>query len=241
MNKIDFIKSMYRMSNVELNNLYRNLRNSRNKLLQEIANIILNYTVENNIMVMSISQKNNLLKELTDEVNSFLKDKCTEEIKITNVVLEIVINETFKYHKWNYNIGFDDVRKIINNSFKGKHFSTRVWDEEVKVAEKLHRQIKDFLYGKINVNQIRKEIENTFNSSAYNAKRLVETEVGRVHDESFKKFCSETGVERVKRNEILDAKTCNDCAEYDGEIYELDKAPILPVHPMCRGFYEIVD
>ena len=101
--------------------------------------------------------------------------------------------------------------------------------------------INDFLDGKINVNQIKNRINKTFNKGAYNAKRLVETEVARVEDEAFKRFCNETGVKKIKRNAILDTHTCSDCADYDGVIYDLDKAPTLPSHPNCRCFYEIVE
>ncbi|MGL5149049.1 MAG: minor capsid protein [Clostridium sp.] len=241
MDKVKFIEGLYSMSTVELNKVYRLLKKSKDKVLQELADIILKYTVDNNIMHISASERKMLMNELTKEVDELLKDKCTSEITITEKLLETVIIESLKFYEWNYNIKFKDVRKIIDNAFKGKHFSNRIWDEEGKVAQKLHKQIKDFLDGKINVNQIKKQIESTFNSSAYNAKRLVETEVGRVHDEAFKRFCKETGVEKVKRNAVLDAKTCSDCGEYDGEIYDLDKAPVLPIHPLCRCFYDIVE
>lgn len=241
MDKVKFIESLYNMSHDELLNLYKMLRESKDKLLQELADVILKYTVDNNIMLISAKDRKKLMGSLSKEVNGLLKEKCTNEIAITEKILETVIIETFKFYEWNYNIGFEDVRKIINKAFNGKHFSDRVWDEENKVAQKLHKQIQDFLDGKINVNQIKREIESTFNSSAYNAKRLVETEIGRVHDEAFKRFCRETGVKRVKRNEVLDSKTCSDCDEFNDEIYDLDNAPVLPSHPFCRGFYDIVD
>ena len=98
----------------------------------------------------------------------------------------------------------------------------------------------DFLKGKINVNQIAKEIKNTYNTSSYNAKRLVTTEVSRCHNESFRRFCYETGVKKVIRNAILDNKTCTDCAEHDGEIYDIGKMPDVS-HPMCRCFYEVYE
>lgn len=241
MDKVKFIEGLYSMSTVELNKVYRLLKKSKDKVLQELADIILKYTVDNNIMHISASERKMLMNELTKEVDELLKDKCTSEITITEKLLETVIIESLKFYEWSYNIKFKDVRKIIDNAFKGKHFSNRIWDEEGKVAQKLHQQIKDFLDGKINVNQIKREIEKTFNASAYNAKRLVETEVGRVHDEAFKRFCYETGVEKIRRNAILDVKTCSDCGEHDGEVYDLDKAPVLPVHPMCRCFYDIVE
>lgn len=68
----------------------------------------------------------------------------------------------------------------------------------------------------------------------------METEVNRCEDEAFKSFCKETGVERVRRNDVLDNKTCAECASLDGKAYNLDDAPSV-VHPLCREFNTIVD
>lgn len=229
------------MSSSELIELYKLLAVSKDIVLQIIANIILDYTVNNNIMALTVAERKRLMSTLIDKVNGLLKDKCTSEIVLAEKILEATIEATFKFYEWNYNIEFEDVRKIINNHFKGKHFSDRVWDEEEKVAQRLHKFIKDFLDGKVNVNQIKKEIEKVFNTSAYNAKRLVETEVGRVHDESFKRFCIETGVKKIRRNAILDITTCSDCGQLDGVVYDLEDAPVLPAHPFCNCFYDIVE
>lgn len=96
------------------------------------------------------------------------------------------------------------------------------------MASHLHKQTNDFLQGKVNVNQIKKDIEKTYNTSAYNAKRLVETEVARVQNDSFKRFCIETGVKKIRRNAVLDKRTCEDCSSFDGKVYELKSAPDLP-------------
>ncbi|WP_242850106.1 minor capsid protein [Clostridium polynesiense] len=99
------------------------------------------------------------------------------------------------------------------------------------MASNLHKQVKDFLDGKINVNHIKKDIEDTYNSRAYNARRLVETEVNRCEDVAFIRFCKETGVIKVRRNEVLDRRTCSECAALDGKVYPLDEAPGV-VHPL---------
>ena len=115
-----------------------------------------------------------------------------------------------------------------------------MWDNEQETAKRLKKQINEFLKGKINVNEIKKDIEKTFNTSAYNSRRLVETEISRVANDSFRRFCEETGVKKVKRNAILDGNTCNDCAELDGKIYDLKDMPQVS-HPLCRCFFEIVN
>lgn len=46
----------------------------------------------------------------------------------------------------------------------------------------------------------------------------------------------DSGVERVIRHEVEDAKTCRVCEDADGEIYDIDKIPPLP-HLHCRRWF----
>lgn len=235
----DFVESLYDNANEELNSTYRQKKESRDELLKAIALILLSYTIVNDVLSLS---KRDYKKQYT--LLSALIIKLTKgDIKqiqgnIVNI-LKNTVNNTFNFYSYNHNL--NDVEKIINQNFKGKHFSSRIWDNEQEVAKKLTKQCQDFLQGKINVNQIKKEIENTYNTSAYNAKRLVETEVSRCHIGAFERFCKETGVKKLKYNAVLDSKTCSDCADYDGNIYEFGKQPSLPMHPMCRCYFDIVE
>ncbi|EPY2275252.1 minor capsid protein, partial [Clostridium sporogenes] len=146
---------------------------------------------------------------------------------------------TFNFYSYNANL--KDIRKIIESNFKGKHFSTRVWENEKAVGEHLHKQVKQFLDGKINVNQIKKDIEKTFNTNAYNAKRLTETEVNRCSSNAFDRFCIETGVKKVRYNATLDNRLCAICAPDNDKVFDFKNKIELPRHPLCRCFYEIVD
>lgn len=239
MKQVDFIKSLYEMTDDEIKKLYKLLKKNKDELSQRLANILLDYTITDGNMDIKRVDRVKLYNDISKQVVEDSKKISKFEVELFDLILLEVINETAKY--WNYNIGFEDVRKIIKNNFKGKHFSTRVWDNEGDVAKELHLLINDFLDGKINVNQIKSRIDKVFNKGAYNSKRLVETEVARVEDEAFKRFCKETGVKKIKRNAILDTHTCSDCADYDGVIYDLDKAPKLPAHPNCKCFFSIVE
>ena len=234
----EFVESLYDDMEKQLNETYKQKKENRDELLKAIAMIMLTYTIVDNVMSLSKSdydKQYNLLASLITKLSRGDIEQITTNA--TNILKNTVKN-TFDFYSYNHNL--KDVEKIINQNFKGKHFSSRVWDNEQEVAKKLTKQCQDFLQGKINVNQIKKEIENTYNTSAYNAKRLVETEVSRCHIGAFERFCKETGVKKVIRNAILDNKTCTDCAEHDGEIYYIGNMPDVP-HPMCRCFYEIYE
>ncbi|MCR1933533.1 minor capsid protein [Clostridium tepidum] len=231
-----FIKSLYDEANEQLKEVYKEQKENRDELLKEIALIMLTYTVLDGLMSIKRGDKRKEYKRLSKLITSTTQSQKGTQTRVINNILNNTVENTFNFYS--YNASLKDVKKIIENNFKGKHFSKRVWDNEKKVAEHLHKQVKNFLDGKVNVNQIKKDIEKTFNSNAYEAKRLTETEVNRCEDEAFRKFCKEVGVKKVRRNEILDYRTCSTCAELHGKVYDVDNAPGV-VHPLCRGFNTI--
>jgi SPP1 gp7 family putative phage head morphogenesis protein len=233
-----FIESLYKLAEKQLKKIYINKRLNRDVLLQEVANILLAYTISNDVMDMDSATIDKEYKKMSKLIIDISKGEAASQEKIIEELLSTVVKETFSFY--NYNKGLKDVKKIIDSNFKGKHFSKRIWGNEKEVAKHLNKKAQDFLKGKINVNQIRKDIEKTFNTSAYNSKRLVETEVSRCEDDAFRRFCIETGVKKVKRNEILDNRICEECKAIDGKIFDLDKAPGI-IHPLCRGFNEVYE
>lgn len=46
------------------------------------------------------------------------------------------------------------------------------------------------------------------------------------------------GVERVQRHELEDTRTCQECEDADGAVYDIDKIPPAP-HPNCRRWFSV--
>lgn len=233
-----FIESIYDEANEQLKEVYKVQRDTRNELLQEIAMVMLTYTILDGLMSIKKNDRDKIYKKISSLIITNYKVISKKEVDVLNSILESTVKKTFNFYSYNANL--KDVKKIVESNFNGKHFSERVWSNEKEVSKHLHKKVQDFLKGKVNVNQIRKDIEKTFNTSAYNAKRLVTTEVSRCEDEAFKRYCRETGVKKVKRNETLDSRTCEECRSFHGKIFDLDKAPGI-LHPLCRGFNEVYE
>lgn len=232
-----FIESLYKLAEKQLQKIYKFKRVSRDAILQEIANVLLTYTIANDVMVMDSVTIEKEYKKMSKLIIDISKGEAASQEKIIEELLSTVVKETFSFY--NYNKGLKDVKKIIEDNFKGKHFSDRVWENEKEVANHLHRKVQDFLKGKVNVNQIRKDIEKTFNMSAYNSKRLLETEVSRVSSNAFDRYCEETGVKKVRYNATLDSKLCDDCGKYQDKVFDIKDKLETPRHPCCRCFYTI--
>lgn len=232
-----FIESLYDEANEELKEVYKEQKQNRDELLQAVAMIILTYTVLNGLMAILRKDKAKTYKRLSKLINNATQSQASTQTHVINNILGNAVKNTFNYYSYNANL--KDVKKIVDANFKGKHFSKRVWENEKEVGEHLHKQVKQFLDGKINVNQIKKDIEKTFNTSAYNAKRLVETEVNRCSRNAFNRFCIETGVKKVRYNATLDRRLCSNCAQYHDNVFDFDKKIEVPRHPLCRCFYTI--
>ena len=239
MNKDDeFIDSLYNEADKQLNDTYKKKKESRDELLKAIGMILLTYTIVDNVLSLSKKDYNKEYSLLGALIIKLTRGNIKQETSNTTSILKNTIKNTYNHYSYNYNL--KDVEKIINDNFKGKHFSDRVWENEQEVAKKLNKQCQDFLRGKINVNQIQSEIKKTYNTSAYNAKRLAETEVSRCHSAAFDRFCKETGVKKVKYV-ARRCKTCDRCLSYDGKIFDIDDKPYQPQHPLCQCYYKIVD
>jgi SPP1 gp7 family putative phage head morphogenesis protein len=238
-NEEKFMESLYEEANENLKEVYKDQKNIRDELLKEIAMIMLTYTILDGLMSIGKNEKDKVNKSISKIIIDNHKNIGKNQIEVLNVILESTVNKTFDFY--NYNSELKDVRKIIENNFKGKHFSERVWENENEVAKKLYSQVNNFLNGKVNVNQIKRDIERTYNTSAYNAKRLVETEVARCSSNAFDRFCKETEVKKVRYNATLDKRTCDDCGQYHDKVFSLREKIDAPRHPLCRCFYTIED
>jgi len=234
-----FIEGLYDEAEEEMKVVYDKQKENEKELLKEIALIMLTYTVLESVMTLSLAQRNKELTRLTKVIKKAAKGQAKLQEETILKTLTSITGKTFKFYS--YNKGLKDVRKIIESNFKGKHFSTRVWGNEDKVSKYLEKQIKQFLDGKIGVNDIKTNIQKGFGASEYNARRLAETEIARCSSTAFDRFCKEVGAKKVRYNATLDSRTCPKCSPHDGKPFDFDKKIELPQHASCRCFYEIID
>ena len=233
----EFIKGIYKDSEEELKEVYKDQKKNRDKILSYIAEIMLSYKIVDSIMELSNKEYSKEYKKITKVISAIFNSSIkSEQSKIQNI-----LKNTAKKMDNHYDNSFSkkDMLKLVDQSFKGKHFSERVWENERAVAKKIQSEIKKFLKGEINVNKIKSNIVKQFNSNAYNTRRLVDTEVSRIINQIQDIKFKEMDVKRVKYNAILDIGTCEECASYHGKIFDVNKKPQNPAHPLCRCFYEV--
>ena len=68
----------------------------------------------------------------------------------------------------------------------------------------------------------------------HRAVAIVRTEVTRVANQGAINHYKEGGITKIKWVASVGKRTCPECEALNGEIYNIDNHPAIPVHPMCR-------
>lgn len=242
-----FNEELYILVDKDINKLLLLQKNDRDTLLVELSKIMMHYDTTDNILNLSSIDK----LKITNKLNKIIDDTIKEEVKLETSRLTDVLmkNGLDKYYTNSYILSLgliftikkvdeNVLERIIKKTINGKNYSDRIWDNKNKVAKLLRGEVKKFVNGETNLNKIEKLIKNIFNSNAYNTRRLAQTEIARVMEGVNDAWQWEHDIKWVLYSATLDMKTCNDCGQYDGLVFDIDKKPVeLPKHPMCRCTY----
>ena len=244
---LEFAKELYDQNEQKINEAYRGQKENRDDLLTKIAKILLSYNIADNILSLSAAEKNKLSEELFNLINTNFKSELDFETKLTKNILIDVGKEKYNTNNYIYSLGTDfkltllddDVlEKIINTKVEEKLWSDRLYDNKNQMAKTLRSEVKKFLKGETNVNDIENKIKKKYNENAYETKRLVQDNICRVQEATNDIWQHEHDIKYVMYMATLDGHVCGKCAPYDSHVYELDKKPVgIPQHPFCRCVY----
>ena len=232
----------------ELLAMLKSMADNQNSLLVEVGRILLDYNILNEYMNLTPGQIKMEFDKLGELINYTFIDETIKEIENTKNFLKYVGNGTWDNSSYLLSLGIDftlkkikskDLEKIINETIKGKIYSDRIKGNKEKIAKILRKDIKDFLEGKISVNDIRKKIKDLYNNNAKATKILVRNEIGRVQAGVNELWADEHNIEWQLFDATLDAKTTEICQRYDGEVFRKDDSnkpiPNVTTHICCRS------
>ena len=232
----------------ELLAMLKSMADNQNSLLVEVGRILLDYDILNEYMSLTPGQIKMEFDKLGELINYTFTDETIKEIENTKSFLKYVGNGTWDNSSYLLSLGMDfnlkkikskDLEKIINKAIKGKNYSDRIKGNKEKIAKILKKDIKDFLEGKISVNDIRKKIKDLYNNNAKATKILVRNEIGRVQAGVNELWAEEHNIEWQLFDATLDSKTTEICQRYDGQVFRKDDAnkpiPNVNTHICCRS------
>lgn len=132
---------------------------------------------------------------------------------------------------------------LVGASFHGATWSTRIWNDMAKLRSELDQIINSAIIRGVHPDRFVSQIRERFDVTAFEARRLLITEVARVQIETQKK-----SYEAITENDndaqyefvaMLDNRTSKRCRGLNGEIFKVkDMKPGInapPMHPHCRS------
>ena len=211
----------------------------------EIAKISLKYAVDGELR---IGQRQRLA--LSQAIAKQIKQECRElanmQDGLLNDSLADIINDTYLSTAYALDKGVEIeksfglltkefIHAAINREIDGKTFSNRIWDNCTALAGRVKRDIQQAMIEGRSVEKLARQIKYDFGVGAYQAKRLINTEVARAMTEAQDEAYKNSGVvDACMWVATLEENTCDVCAEHDGRYYPVGAHPDLPAHPDCR-------
>ena len=117
----EFVENLFKNSSSELKDLYKNQYLIERDIKDEIQRIMYIYTIENDVINMSRAEQQKEIKKLDKMIDDF------------------------------YNADKKEITDIVKRTYKGRHFSENVWNDETETAKYMKKQLFDFIKGKVNV------------------------------------------------------------------------------------------
>lgn len=194
------------------------------------------------------------LEELQANIRSEL-DKLAFNT-VSNV--KDLLTDTYEnnYYETMYNLGFTGtfsglntqaVEKAIkekytkaNYSIKTKDYEQGIWYSTNQVMNILTNEIPKGLVLGYNPRKLAREVVNKrVDKTLYNnTVRLMRTEYSHILNQSTLDAYMEAGVTQYQILTALDSRTCDDCADYEGKLIDVNDViegiNIPPFHPNCR-------
>lgn len=225
----------------QIKKLLKDFKKSQDETIEKIAVILLNNMDDSGAIMIS----DDLVFSLKEKLTLTLNQMNESEVEFLNGVLEGGYNEAFAKTAAKIGLSADFnlvkpefVTRALNTVIDGKNFSDRVWDNSNKLANRIYNDVLECVRIGKRPNEISRKIKDDFGVGAYEATRLVNTELARVVSDAQMDVYRNSGVvEKVMFMATLEDNTCEICGDYDGKEFSLNNAPAIPIHPNCRCCY----
>ena len=130
------------------------------------------------------------------------------------------------------------VEKALETRWKGKNFSSRIWGNTDKLAERLQELFTVKEMSNLPEREMIKRIEQEFNVGKFYASRLIRTEANFFYSKIKLDNWRKRGVKQYQLLAVIDSRTSKICRSINGNVYNVKDAVfgknVPPLHPFCR-------
>jgi len=102
------------------------------------------------------------------------------------------------------------------------------------VNQQIRRAVADGMVNEESLSTVTKKIQEVTESVGENRARMIaRTETMKAINTGVKERYTRMGIERVEFLAAEDERVCEICGDLDGQVFDIGKAPEVPVHPNC--------
>ena len=244
---IFLVEQMYLRNNEYLSSNCDKKRNlNKEQLIKELSVIMFEFNILNDCLSINKVQQSKLYKELSIKLDEMFNDEYLTERDCIKEILSNCAKDSYYINSFVTSIGISYtlkpvsnsiLQKIIKHKIDGKMWSDRLWENKKNLRKDLKVQVKKFLNGEINVNEISNILEKKYGNNKYVTKRLLNTEICRVQSSANEVWAKNHNIQYQLFMATLDNKTSQRCRSKDNTTYRIDddNKPIPPLHPNCRS------
>lgn len=180
-----------------------------------------------------LKQMDQVITQLGDNIEKDFNNQLSKEMALlyNKVSSEIVGEESFTMLK------AGTFKSVLKEPWRGGNFSDRLWGNRDNLAQSLNSIVLNGIGSGKTITEMAVKLDGMMSNGLYNSYRLVRTETMHYLNQATLMAYKDRGVKRVEYLAAEDERTCETCGPLDGQIFEIGKAPILPIHPNCRCTY----
>lgn len=131
------------------------------------------------------------------------------------------------------------IDSIVKEPWSGQNYSKRIWNNTNKLADEVREVLTEAAQSGESISKTSKKLADAFNTSQYNAERLIRTETTYACNQAEIAGYKELDIDKYRFVATLDTRTSPICQKLDGKVFPTDKAQAgknLPsMHPNCRS------
>lgn len=231
----------------QMKSVYADQKDKLNELHSFIGLLYIKYSVDG-LLKLNRAQKASVMAQIDGKLKAIGKDLGQKEVSKVKGILDKTYKDTYCKNAYVLDKGMDInikfkmlkqefIDSAVNAKFKESTFSDRIWNNKANMIDKLKNSIVEAFKGNTTIDKIAKDIQHTFNVSAYDSNRLVATETARVAVKAQEQIGIDSGCKEVMWSATLDSRTAPYDASLDGKVWGINEnhpEPVMDTHPRCR-------
>lgn len=185
------------------------------------------------------TMKINRLELLKQNINLELIALSSDEERLIQEEMTKAIRAEYKHQSGILGVTVDGnektIKSIVNSSFLNATWSERIWNNQQALRSELDKLLHRGIVQGLNPRELARDLRKNIESGAYNAERLMRTELARVQTDVFEDSMNQAEIEQYEW--VAEPDACDECADLDGKVFDLKDMKhgqnVVPKHPNC--------